>query len=223
MAARPNSQRTLEYGLRLATNHLTRLDEMMEMTERALEENRLLSPEDVTAYKACLRAGKKQRTQFRKVLDIALPAVNTATTRRKRGRPSKAELAELDAQRNGKAAAKSAAPPRRRKRKSIAVPVEAAPAQKRGRPKGSKNKPKVVAEAAAPKKRGRPKGSKNKPKVVEVVATAPKKRGRPKGSKNKSKTSNGMSASNGAADPAKRKRGRPKGSKNKPKTTAVAA
>ena len=46
--------------------------------------------------------------------------------------------------------------------------------RKRGRPKGSKNKPKV--EATTPKKRGRPKGSKNKPKKETQV----KKRGRPR-------------------------------------------
>ena len=41
--------------------------------------------------------------------------------------------------------------------------------RKRGRPKGSKNKPKTIV-----KKRGRPKGSKNKPKPEA------KKRGRPR-------------------------------------------
>lgn len=45
--------------------------------------------------------------------------------------------------------------------------------RKRGRPKGSKNKPKMNTE---PKKRGRPKGSKNKPKIP----IEPKKRGRPR-------------------------------------------
>jgi hypothetical protein len=51
------------------------------------------------------------------------------------------------------------------------VPVEAeSPKRKRGRPKGSKNKPEVLADAslsydAKPlRKRGRPKGSKNRPK-----------------------------------------------------------
>ncbi len=66
--------------------------------------------------------------------------------------------------------------------------------KKRGRPAGSKNKPKDVAPATevtkTPKKRGRPAGSKNKPKDVapatEVTET-PKKRGRPAGSKNKPK------------------------------------
>jgi RecJ-like exonuclease len=73
-------------------------------------------------------------------------------------------------------------------------------AKKRGRPKGSKNKPKVNSivkvkvkkvkknkenKTGAPaKKRGRPKGSKNKNKKP-VVFKAVKKRGRPKGSKNK--------------------------------------
>lgn len=53
---------------------------------------------------------------------------------------------------------------------------ESAPAPaKRGRPKGSKNKPKKRAKAAkkpTTKKRGRPKGSKNKPKA-ETPAVAP--------------------------------------------------
>ena len=47
--------------------------------------------------------------------------------------------------------------------------------RKRGRPKGSRNKPKVVEP---PKKRGRPKGSKNKPK--KIVEEPKRKRGRPK-------------------------------------------
>ena len=51
---------------------------------------------------------------------------------------------------------------KRRRRKSVTdTPDTTAPKPKRGRPFGSKNKPKVAAEA--PKKRGRPFGSKNKP------------------------------------------------------------
>ena len=55
------------------------------------------------------------------------------------------------------------------------VPKPEAPAKKkRGRPKGSKNKPKAeIAEAALPegkRKRGRPKGSKNKPKVTDSTS-----------------------------------------------------
>ena len=44
----------------------------------------------------------------------------------------------------------------------------------RGKPKGSKNKPKTDNQPK--RKRGRPKGSKNKPKID----TTPKKRGRPR-------------------------------------------
>jgi hypothetical protein len=56
----------------------------------------------------------------------------------------------------------------------------------RGRPKGSKNKPKpehVPVEPEIKRGRGRPKGSKNKPKpehVPIVEPTAPRKRGRPR-------------------------------------------
>lgn len=57
---------------------------------------------------------------------------------------------------------------------------------------------------------GRPKGSKDKPKIAEQEPTAKRKPGRPKGSKNKPKPK--------TAEPnVKRKPGRPKESKNKPK------
>ncbi|UCF48543.1 MAG: hypothetical protein JSU89_15485 [Myxococcales bacterium] len=59
-------------------------------------------------------------------------------------------------------------------------------AKKRGRPPGSKNRPKAEATPAeAPKRRGRPPGSKNRPKAEATPAEAPKRRGRPPGSKNK--------------------------------------
>ncbi|MCC6743503.1 MAG: hypothetical protein IT175_06545 [Acidobacteria bacterium] len=45
--------------------------------------------------------------------------------------------------------------------------VSTKPSTRRGRPKGSKNKPKVAPQA--PKRRGRPKGSKNKPKVSKAA------------------------------------------------------
>jgi len=89
----------------------------------------------------------------------------------------------------------------------------------RGRPKGSKNKPKpeqLTADPAPKRGRGRPKGSKNKPKPEQLTAyPAPKRgRGRPKGSKNKPKPVPPV----GEQPAPKRGRGRPKGSKNKPKS-----
>jgi len=105
--------------------------------------------------------------------------------------------------------------------------------KKRGRPAGSKNKPKVavskkrdrlsgsknkvkvskVAEIL-PKKRGRPAGSKNKPK--EIVVVVAKRRGRPKGSKNKANDIQTI-ISPLVDEKVTKRRGRPKGSKNNPK------
>ena len=92
--------------------------------------------------------------------------------------------------------------------------------KKRGRPKGSKNKPKddLPEITDTPKKRGRPAGSKNKPKEPDVskdISETPKKRGRPAGSKNKPKVTD---VSKDISETPK-KRGRPAGSKNKPKDT----
>jgi hypothetical protein len=62
------------------------------------------------------------------------------------------------------------------------------PNKKRGRPKGTKNKPKLPQKETQLQKRGRPKGAKNKPKVDKVEVLAKGRRGRPKGSKNKPKS-----------------------------------
>ncbi len=94
----------------------------------------------------------------------------------------------------------------------LIFPLEDDAPKKRGRPKGSKNKPKDTIQEVPtePKKRGRPKGSKNKVKDPPLEVTPPsKKRGRPKGSKNKTKDT----PTEGHTEP--KKRGRPKGSKNK--------
>ena len=72
----------------------------------------------------------------------------------------------------------------------IIFPLQDDAPKKRGRPKGSKNKPKdtIIEPPSESKKRGRPKGSKNKPKDTQTEQPSePKKRGRPKGSKNKPK------------------------------------
>jgi hypothetical protein len=80
----------------------------------------------------------------------------------------------------------------------------------RGRPKGSKNKLKVVS----PPKTG-------DDSVSELAVPIKRGRGRPKGSKNKPKVADGEVAGETialkAVEVPKRGRGRPKGSKNKPK------
>ncbi len=103
MAARPNTRRTLEYGQRIASNQIGRLVEMISMAEFVISTNHLLTPKDVQAYKTCVATGKKQLDFFRRIARIKVPSVNTATARRrKRGRPSNAEITELAAARNGK-------------------------------------------------------------------------------------------------------------------------
>jgi hypothetical protein len=71
----------------------------------------------------------------------------------------------------GKSAGKAAKPAAKASAPSAAAP------KRRGRPPGSKNKPKSAAAAApapaaAPKRRGRPPGSKNRPKSAAMAAPA---------------------------------------------------
>jgi len=83
-------------------------------------------------------------------------------------------------------------------------PLEDDAPKKRGRPKGSKNKPKdtQIEPPTEPKKRGRPK------KIPNPTPDDPEKRGpgRPKGSKNKPKGPENVSST---PPPTKRGRGRP--------------
>lgn len=193
MAARPNTLRTLEYGKRLVDNQLQRLQEMIANAEKVIAENRTLTPEDIASYKACISLGKKQITLFEKLAAFELPDAPSAPPR-KRGRPSKAELEALAADRGEKPAAPkakakpakiaaSAEAPKRRgrppKAKLDAAPVAADAPKRRGRPPKVKSDDADAVEAKvaapAPKRRGRP----PKVKTDEVVEAAPKRRGRP--------------------------------------------
>lgn len=77
----------------------------------------------------------------------------------------------------------------------------------------------VEAVSAAPKKRGRPKGSKNKPKVAAASPPAKRGPGRPKGSATKAKAA----AVTPPAATAKRGPGRPKGSATRKRRTRKVA
>jgi hypothetical protein len=220
MAARPNSLRTLEYGVRLASNHLDRLEEMIEMTERALEHNRLLSPEEHKGYKTCVQVAKKQRAQFRKVLEIELPDVDTTTTRRKRGRPSNAELEALHAARSGTPVkAKKPKLSTKKQSKTAEATETPVPRKRRGRPKKvaveTVTETMETADTPVPRKRrGRPK----KVKAVVETAVASTETPVPRKRRGRKKT-----VATATTETAPRKRGRPKGSKNKAKTEALAA
>ena len=92
MAARPNTKRTLEYGVRLAENHAERLDQAIVQAETLLVENLVLTPSEVKVYQASVKAAKKMKALLQRVSAITLPKGDTATPRRGRGRPSRVEL-----------------------------------------------------------------------------------------------------------------------------------
>jgi hypothetical protein len=85
--------------------------------------------------------------------------------------------------------AKSATASVREKTETVVETAKPSAPKKRGRPAGSKNKPKTAASKpaatkAAPKKRGRPAGSKNKKPVAKTAkSTTAKKRGPKPGAK----------------------------------------
>lgn len=193
MAARPNALRTLEYGQRLVENQLNRLDEMVQMVDKVLQDNKTLTAKDVAAYKACTTAAKKQIGLFTKITEIPLPVIPEEPAR-KRGRPSQADLA-LIASTHGKKSANAANAVKVKAVVAVAAPavVAAAAPKKRGR----KSNATIAAEAAAaeallaaatpaPKKRGRPAKAKSETKPEAVVTAAvvnqgppAKRRGRP--------------------------------------------
>lgn len=223
MAARPNTLRTLEYGKKLVDNQLSRLNDMIAMAEKVLADNKTLTPEDISGYKACIATGKKQITLLARLAEISLPTV-TVTTARKRGRPSKSELEQLAAARGEKPAKQ----PKLTKAElaaataSIAATTTALAAvmpKKRGR----KSKATIAAEAAAaaalaaapaPKKRGRPAKVKTETpgEIVHVTASKvvqgpiTKKRGRPA----KVKSDETVEVVQSAADAPKRAPRKPK-------------
>jgi hypothetical protein len=182
MAARPNALRTIEYGKRLASNQIKRLDEMVKMTTAVLEENKTLTASDIAGYKACISAANKQLTQFRKLDELTLPVIAEPSPR-KRGRPSQADLQTIAATHGKKGATRA---------QVAAAPVVIVSAPKK---RGRKSKAEIAAiEAMAaaalaaatpvPKKRGRPAKVKTDAVTAAQAATVnqgppAKRRGRP--------------------------------------------
>lgn len=111
MAARPNTKRTLEYGVRIAENHCERLDLAIAQAEAVIEENQVLTAAEVRMYRESVKAAKQMKKHLLKVTQMTLPKGDTATPRRGRGRPSKKELKQ-------RAAERKAAKTRARKRKT---------------------------------------------------------------------------------------------------------
>lgn len=196
MAARPNTLRTLEYGKKLVDNQLSRINDMIAMAEKVLADNKTLTPEDISGYKACIATGKKQITLLARLAEISLPTV-TVTTARKRGRPSKSELEQLAAARGEKPATKAkllaagilkamTAP------SILSTVMPATPVPKK---RGRKSKATIAAEAEAA--------------AVLAAAPAPKKRGRPAKVKTETPVAVVQTTSKVNQDPPAKKRGRP--------------
>jgi hypothetical protein len=184
MAARPNALRTIEYGKRLATNQIKRLDEMVKITTAVLEENKTLTASDIAGYKACIATANKQLTQYRKLDELQLPVIAEPSPR-KRGRPSQADLQTIAATHGKKGAVRAQVA-------AIAVPAVIAGAPKK---RGRKSKAEIAAAEAlaaallaaatpVPKKRGRP--AKVKAEAITAASAVTvnqgppaKRRGRP--------------------------------------------
>lgn len=125
------------------------------------------------------RKGPVKKKASVKTASAATPKAKMTTAPKKRGRPagSKNKLKTTPTKAASKPAtpkaAKAAAKTTTAKTSSQTSSKTNSAPKKRGRPAGSKNKPKTAAKTVAtkpasktaPKKRGRPKGSKNKPKA----------------------------------------------------------
>lgn len=168
MAARPNTARTLNYGVTLAETQRERLTRAVEMAEYALSTNKLLSAAEVTAYKTAITIANKQFTLFGKILELDIPRGLIPTTKRRPGRPSAKELAKIEAGRSGGKADLS----------SNTKAAKAAPKTTAKLPKPAKPAKAKATADSAPKRRGRPPKAKTETAVAEVAAPV-KRRGRP--------------------------------------------
>jgi len=157
MAARPNTARTLQYGVTLADTQIERLQRAVQMAEYAIETNKLLTSDEIASYKEAASLCKKQSVLFNKILELKIPSNLIPATSRRPGRPSAKELEVIQKARSGKG-----------KTKAVAKTAES---KKRGRPAKA-----AEASEKAAKKRGRPAKA---AETASATTTVVKRRGRP--------------------------------------------
>jgi hypothetical protein len=174
MSARPNTARTLTYGHTLASAQLDRLERAQEMAEYALANNKLLTPDEITAYKAAITLVRKQAGMFGKLVDLAIPSNLIPATKRRPGRPSAQELAAIQKGKGGRVVVAQATKTTKDKVKAGKT-AKTAKAAKTVKPVSRGNTVKKASDAnhvsggnSAPKRRGRPPKAKN---VVDTSVT----------------------------------------------------
>jgi hypothetical protein len=219
MAARPNTTRTIAYGVRIARMQVARLTDAVAKAENAIATNALLTKEEIELYKSYIKLCNKQVRQFTDIASLEVPSAPKAT-KRKPGRPSFADLEAAAASRKGKVVAKPAkAAAKPAKATAAAKPAKAAVAAKAIKPtkavakvvKAAKvAKAPTVVLSTEPKRRGRPPKAKVEAATPAAApVTAPKRRGRPPKAKVEAATVTATAAAVVVEAAAPKRRGRP--------------
>jgi hypothetical protein len=145
------------------------------MAEYALANNKLLTPDEITAYKAAIALVRKQAGMFGKLVDLAIPSNLIPATKRRPGRPSAQELAAIQKGKGGRVVVAQATKTTKDKVKAGKT-AKTAKAAKTVKPVSRGNTVKKASDAnhasvgtSTPKRRGRPPKAKN---VVDTSVTA---------------------------------------------------
>jgi len=158
MAARPNTTRTLQYGLSLADVQCDRLTRAIAMANFALANNKLLTNEEIAAYKTAINLARKQQAIFEKVSTLTVPADLIPPTKRRPGRPSAKELEAIKTAKSGKTSKADKSVKTAKATKTAVTAKSVKTAGTTGKRRGRPAKTAAVSADVTPtvKRRGRP-------------------------------------------------------------------
>lgn len=94
MSARPAPHRALRFCVQLAKNSVRRLDTQLEVIAIAIETNTRLTPAEQAEYRAAASFATKLREAFAKIAVMKVPEPSEPEAPRKRGRPTKDDVAK---------------------------------------------------------------------------------------------------------------------------------
>lgn len=94
MSARPAPHRALRFCVQLAKNSVRRLDTQLEVIAIALETNTRLTSAEQAEYRAAATFAGKLRDAFVKIAAMKPPEPSESDVPRKRGRPTKDDVAK---------------------------------------------------------------------------------------------------------------------------------